>query len=124
MKDKRPVNLDIGTIHLPVTAITSILHRASGVFLVAGVAVLLWMLDTSLSGEQGFNDIQAVLDMFLVKLVIWIIMAALIYHSAAGVRHLVMDLGIGESMAGGIASAKIVFVVTAVLVVLVGALIW
>ncbi|MCB1849076.1 MAG: succinate dehydrogenase, cytochrome b556 subunit, partial [Halieaceae bacterium] len=49
MKDKRPVNLDIGTMRLPITAWASIAHRASGVFLFAGMAVLIWALDASLA---------------------------------------------------------------------------
>ena len=39
MSKPRPVNLDLGTISLPVTAKASILHRISGVFLVAAIAV-------------------------------------------------------------------------------------
>ena len=124
MKDNRPVNLDIGTIQLPITAIASILHRASGVFLVAGVALLLWALDASLASEESFNNVSAVLDGFFVKLIIWAVLAGLIYHSAAGVKHLIMDLGIGETMEGGVMGAKLVFAATAVLVILVGALLW
>ncbi|MCE1813691.1 succinate dehydrogenase cytochrome b556 large subunit, partial [Enterobacter hormaechei] len=31
VKKQRPVNLDLQTIHFPVSAIVSILHRVSGV---------------------------------------------------------------------------------------------
>ena len=44
--------------------------------------------------------------------------------SPHGIRHLIMDMGIGESLEGGTRSAKIVIVVSIVLTVLVGALIW
>jgi succinate dehydrogenase / fumarate reductase, cytochrome b subunit len=121
---KRPVNLDIGTISLPITAYASILHRAAGVALFVGVAILMWLLDVSLSSEDNFNQVKALFDSFLCKLIIWGVLAALIYHCAAGVRHLIMDLGIGETMEGGRRGAQIVFAVTVVLVVLVGALIW
>jgi succinate dehydrogenase / fumarate reductase cytochrome b subunit len=120
----RPVNLDIGTIRLPITAYVSILHRVSGVFLVAGVAVLLWMLDTSLESEAGFAQVAALFDSVLLKLVVWVVLAALIYHTAAGIRHLIMDIGVGESLQGGQLGAKIVLVVSVILTVLVGALIW
>ncbi|MDA9840068.1 succinate dehydrogenase, cytochrome b556 subunit, partial [Porticoccaceae bacterium] len=33
MDKKRPVNLDIGTIKLPITSYVSILHRVSGVIM-------------------------------------------------------------------------------------------
>jgi succinate dehydrogenase / fumarate reductase cytochrome b subunit len=118
------VNLDIGTIALPLAAYTSILHRASGVALFVGVAILMWLLDLSLSSEDGFNQVKALFDSFFCKLVIWGVLAALIYHTAAGVRHLLMDAGIGESLEGGTLGAKIVFAISIVLIVLVGALIW
>jgi succinate dehydrogenase / fumarate reductase cytochrome b subunit len=121
---KRPVNLDIGTIALPSTAYASILHRVSGVALVVGVGILMWLLDWSLTDEESFNAVRNLFDSAIVKLIIWGVLAALIYHTAAGVRHLIMDVGIGESMEGGRRSARIVFIVTVVLIVLVGACIW
>ena len=124
MKDKRPVNLDIGTISLPITAYTSILHRISGVALVAGVALLFWFLGTSLDGPEGFEQAKACLASFWGKLSIWAVLIALSYHASAGVKHLVMDAGIGETMKGGETGAKLVLAVTAVLVVLTGFWIW
>jgi len=41
---KRPVNLDIATFKLPVTAYVSILHRVSGVANVFISLVLIWLL--------------------------------------------------------------------------------
>jgi succinate dehydrogenase / fumarate reductase cytochrome b subunit len=124
VKDKRPVNLDIGTMRLPLTAWTSIAHRASGVFLFAGMAVLIWVLDASLASPESFAALQDSLANPLAKLVIWAVLAGLIYHSVAGVKHLVMDLGVGETMEGGTRGAKVVVVVAAILIVLAGVWIW
>lgn len=124
MNRKRPVNLDIGTISLPITAYASLLHRISGVALFVGVGILMWLLDWSLTDEESFNTVKSLFDSVLCKLIVWGVLAFLIYHTAAGIRHLVMDVGIGESMEGGRRSARIVFVVTVVLIVLVGACIW
>ncbi len=124
VKDNRPVNLDIGTMRLPITAWASISHRASGVLLFAGIAVLLWMLDSSLSGPEGFAAVRECMDSFIAKLVVWVIVAGLIYHSLAGVKHLVMDFGIGETMAGGVLGARIVIVLSVILILLAGAWIW
>ena len=124
VNNKRPVNLDIGTISLPITAYASILHRVSGVALFVGVGILMWLLDISLTSEDGFNSVKTIFDSFLCKVIVWGVLIALIYHSAAGVKHLIMDLGIGETMEGGIRGARIVFIVTAILAVLVGAAIW
>ncbi|MCP3906970.1 MAG: succinate dehydrogenase, cytochrome b556 subunit [Oceanicoccus sp.] len=124
MTDKRPVNLDIGTIDLPLPALASITHRITGVILVAGAAVLLWLLDESLASEEGFNTVKTLADSFLVKLIVWGVLSALIYHSVAGIKHLIMDLGIGETLEGGQTGAKLVLIVSAVLIILAGAMVW
>lgn len=124
MKPNRPVNLDLGTIALPLPAKASILHRVSGVALFVGVAVLLYLFDLSLSGEEGFARAAGLLATTPAKLVIWAVLAALIYHTVAGVKHLLMDAGIGESLQGGIMAARITFAVAAVLIVLAGVWVW
>lgn len=84
----------------------------------------MWLLDSSLASEDGFNAVKTVFDSFICKLIVWAVLAVLIYHTVAGIRHLVMDLGIGETMEGGSRSARIVFAVSIILIVLVGAYIW
>jgi len=111
-------------MRLPITAWTSIAHRASGVFLFAGVGVLIWMLDTSLASPESFAALQESLSGVVFKLVLWAVMAGLIYHSVAGVKHLIMDMGIGETMEGGSRGSKIVIGLSAVLILLVGVWIW
>jgi succinate dehydrogenase / fumarate reductase cytochrome b subunit len=111
-------------MRLPITAWASISHRASGVFLFAGMAVLLWALDASLSGPEGFASVAECLASPVAKLVIWAVLAGLIYHSLAGVKHLVMDFGIGESMEGGVLGAKIVIALSVVLIIAAGVWIW
>ncbi|EIY2610902.1 succinate dehydrogenase, cytochrome b556 subunit, partial [Pseudomonas aeruginosa] len=53
MNKKRPVNLDIRTIQLPLTALTSILHRISGIMLFIFLGLILYMLSKSLESEKG-----------------------------------------------------------------------
>jgi succinate dehydrogenase / fumarate reductase cytochrome b subunit len=124
VKDNRPVNLDIGTIELPITAYASILHRASGVILYVGVAILLWMLDASLASEESFASLKEGLNNPLCQFILWGTLAALAYHMVAGIRHLLMDIGIGETLEGGQQGAKIALVVAAVLIVLAGVWVW
>ena len=124
MKSQRPVNLDLRTIKLPITAYTSILHRISGVILFVGLAVLLYALDKSLASEEGFEQVKACMTSPLAKLVIWGLLSALLYHLVAGVRHLIMDMGIGETLEGGKLGSQIVLAVAAVVIVLAGVWIW
>ncbi|MFT7287989.1 MAG: succinate dehydrogenase / fumarate reductase cytochrome b subunit [Halieaceae bacterium] len=124
MKDTRPVNLDIGTMKLPITAYASITHRVSGVVLVVAAFIMLWALEKSLASPEGFAALAASLGSPLAKFVAWGICTALIYHSLAGVRHVVMDFGIGESLEGGILSARILFVLAVVGSLITGVALW
>ncbi|WP_312960950.1 succinate dehydrogenase, cytochrome b556 subunit [Stutzerimonas nitrititolerans] len=124
VKSQRPVNLDLRTIKLPITAYTSIIHRVSGVILFVGVAIMLLALDASLSSEEGFAEVKAYLSSPLVKLIVWGLLSALLYHLVAGIRHLIMDIGHGETLEGGKLGSKIVIAVSVVLILLAGVWIW
>ncbi|PSF05635.1 succinate dehydrogenase, cytochrome b556 subunit [Marinobacter fuscus] len=124
MNSKRPVNLDLGKFHFPLPAITSILHRISGIIIFVGVAFLMYGLDLSLSGEDGFNRVNELLDSFLAKLIIWGILSALLYHLVAGIKHLLMDMGIAEELETGRLAAKATIAVSVVLIILAGVWVW
>lgn len=124
MTDKRPVNLDIGTIKLPITAYVSILHRASGVALIGAIAILLGLLSYSLKSPEDFAAVQACLSSVPMKLMMWAVLAAFIYHLLAGIKHLVMDMGIGETLEGGKTGAVLVLVFTVIGVALAGVWVW
>lgn len=109
-KDKRPVNLDIGSMKLPITAYVSISHRLSGVVLFLISGLLVWALDASLSSEQSFNELAQLLTTPLAKAVLWVIATAMSYHALSGVKHIIMDFGVGETMQGGVTGARIVIV--------------
>ena len=124
MKDTRPVNLDIGTIRLPITAYASISHRISGVALVVFSFAFLWALDASLAGRESFEALAGLLSGALPRLVAWLVGVALLYHSLAGVRHLIMDFGAGETLEGGVLGARLVFVATLVGAAALGVALW
>ena len=124
MNDKRPVNLDIQTIHLPITSYVSILHRVSGVALFVIVGLFLWILDASLASEESFIALQDILTKPFSTLILWGMSAALIYHLVAGIRHLIMDMGLGETLEGGVLGARLVIVISAILIALAGVWLW
>ena len=124
MRTERPVFLSLFSFAWPVTAIASIAHRLTGIGLFVGIAFLLWLLDLALSSEGGFAEAGRVMSLPLAKLVVLFILANLIYHILAGVKHLLMDLHVGDSFEAASRSAWIVFVLTAFAVVAVGAWLW
>ncbi|WP_298439281.1 succinate dehydrogenase cytochrome b556 subunit [uncultured Ferrimonas sp.] len=122
---QRPVNLDLSQIQFPATAIASILHRVSGVVMFGALAVLLWLLATSLQSETGFNYVTSLLSGAFFKFILWAILTAFAYHLCAGIRHLLMDLGYFEgSMESGNNSARAAFGIAALLSVIAGIWLW
>ncbi|MEZ7859790.1 MAG: succinate dehydrogenase / fumarate reductase cytochrome b subunit [Parasphingorhabdus sp.] len=120
MDKKRPVNLDLGTIALPITSYVSILHRASGVIMFFAVAVLLWLLESSLASEASFNELSNLFNNPLCQIIVWGTLAALAYHSVAGMRHMIMDFGVGEdSFYAGRLSAWAALALAAVVIALI-----
>ncbi|CNL35862.1 Succinate dehydrogenase/fumarate reductase%2C cytochrome b subunit [Yersinia aldovae] len=67
----------------------------------------------------------AIMNSFFVKFIFWGILTALAYHVCGGIRHLLMDFGyIEENLAAGTRSAQVAMVLTLVLSVLAGVLVW
>lgn len=74
-------------------AIISILHRISGVLIFLFIPAMLYILHQSLLSQEQLISLQECLQHPVSKLVIWVLLAAVIFHLLAGIRHLVMDLG-------------------------------
>lgn len=123
MPDLRPKNLNLFTIRFPLPAIVSILHRITGFCLFLLIPFVLWLLDYSLT-ETGFESLQSWTDYFLVRFCLWVLLIPFCFHLVAGVRHLLSDLHMGDGLAMGRLTAKITFVVSAVLVIMVGIWLW
>ncbi len=121
VNDQRPVNLALGTIHFPLPAIVSLLHRISGFALFGVLPLLLWAWQQSLASPEAFH---ALIDALPFRLAAILVLAGVIYHLVAGIRHLLMDAGIGETLAGGRRFAWATLVISAALVAVTGVWIW
>lgn len=108
MIKKRPVNLYLPSISFPVPAIISILHRLSGILLFLCIPLFLWAFRLSLSSAEGFAQLGEFFSSLGVKCIAWVIAVAFFGHTAAGIRHLVMDVGVGETLKAGRFSAWLV----------------
>lgn len=118
MSAKRPVFLDLWRIKLPATGIVSILHRVSGLLMIAAVPVAAALLALSLAGPEGFAAVAALLDHWLARVALVVLAWSLAHHLFAGIRHLFLDIGIGldRPVARTSARAAITAAVAAVLI--------
>ncbi len=124
MAKQRPINEGLFTFKFPITAIVSILHRLSGLLLFISIPFLLWIFQQSLESFATFEETKDLLRNNSVRFILWLFMAGFTYHFIAGIRHLFMDCGKGETLEGGRKSAKIVFILTAILTLLAGVWLW
>lgn len=110
---ERPVYLDLTKIKLPMSALSSITHRLSGMYVFfITLPVMLYLINVSTSSQKSFNELLtglttiSIISFFinLSFLIFW-------YHILTGLRHLIMDfLHIGESLHGSNNSAIFVII--------------
>lgn len=104
----RPRFLDLREISFPPGALASIAHRVTGLLLALVVPFAALAFARSLDGAEGFADVAQWLASWPARLALVALAAALAYHLLAGLRHLLMDAGIGSSLRAGRATARAV----------------
>jgi succinate dehydrogenase / fumarate reductase cytochrome b subunit len=92
---KRPKNLDLTTIKLPLPGKVSILHRVSGAGLFICLPVILWLFSASLSSAETYATFKSVFASLPAKVVLAGLIWAYLHHFCAGIRFLLLDLHIG-----------------------------
>ena len=98
--DHRPVYIDLRKINLPVSALISITHRLSGMYVFfITLPLMLALIYFSTESKDSFNDLSLFLKdyEFILGLIV-LSFCILWYHILSGVRHLIMDAHIGESL--------------------------
>ena len=93
---KRPKNLDLTTIKLPLPGKVSILHRVSGAGMFLCFPVMLWLF-------AGMLPVKVILAGLL-----W----AFVHHFCAGIRFLLLDLHVGIEKEAARQSAAVVLAVS------------
>jgi succinate dehydrogenase / fumarate reductase cytochrome b subunit len=103
--ENRPIAPHLGVWRWHVTMASSILHRVSGVGLyAAAIGLALWLMAAA-SGPETYAVIDTILSAWYGQLALYLIVAALAYHLANGIRHLVFDTGVGLTPADADTSA-------------------
>lgn len=122
---KRPKNLELTTIRLPLPGIVSILHRISGaVLFLIGIPFLLWVLSCSLATQEGFDGWRETFGNPLVKLILIGFLWAFLHHFCAGVRYLALDLHKGTALPMARATSKAVLIVSIAFTLIFGVWLW
>ena len=124
VNQKRPVNLDLSKFSFPLPALASIVHRVAGVVLFVGIIFLLCALSDSLESAEGFAAIKNSMTTGFGSFITWGLLSALAYHFVAGIKHLLMDIGIGESKESGFIATIFSLMISSALIVLVGVWVW
>ncbi len=91
----RPLSPHLQVYTLPLTAVLSITHRATGVFLSLGAVFLsCWLLSIAM-GPESYAELQECTSSWFGQLVLIAFAFSLYYHLANGIRHLLWDIGTG-----------------------------
>jgi succinate dehydrogenase / fumarate reductase, cytochrome b subunit len=90
---ERPLSPFLTVYKFKYTLATSILNRFTGLILSAGLVILVYWLVALASGVHAYAQARAHLALGVMKVVYAALLAAFVYHLAAGIRHLVWDTG-------------------------------
>ena len=93
MPHNRPISPHLQIYKLTMTAIISISHRLTGVFLSAGLIGLVFIIGQITLGEENFNYMQTALHTIPCRILIIGFVYALMFHLCHGLRHLLWDAG-------------------------------
>lgn len=114
----RPVSPHLQIYKLPLTAILSICHRASGIANSAGALLLVYVLAKAAGGPESYASAEWLLRSWFGMLVLFGFTLSLYYHFCNGIRHLFWDVGLGFDLEVANKSAKLTLVAAGVLTIL------
>jgi len=120
----RPKNLDLFTIRLPINALVSILHRATGCALFLILPVILLLLQFSLNSAQHYEAVILILHSPFIKLMFLGLAWAFFHHFFAGIRHLAMDVHWMTTLMKARYTSKVVLVLGAIATLLLAIRLW
>ena len=107
----RPLSPHLQVWKWTLTMALSILHRASGIALVAGMLMLVWMLVAAASGEMAYECFLTFSKSIVGQIMLFGWTGALYYHLCSGIRHLLMDAGYLLTIPQAERAGKIIFIV-------------
>ena len=117
----RPVYMNLFQIRLPISAISSITHRLAGIYIFfISLPLFLFLLYFTTKSYNDFMFIQQAFNnsIFFSTFVSFSFLV-FAYHILTGIRHLLQDLHIGESLSASRVSSYIVLILWFLLILFV-----
>ncbi len=112
--DSRPFYLNLLKIKLPVPGMVSIFHRVTGVLMFLALPFAVYLLDLSLQGELGFEQVRELLSVSYIQFLSLVLLWSLLHHLFAGIRFLLIDFDVAVDKRPSQITAWLVFIAEAV----------
>jgi len=109
---KLPLSPHLQIYRLPLTALLSITHRATGVILALGAALLVWILALTAYGAEAYGQLYPHLARWYGQVFLLGLTFSLYLHFCNGIRHLFWDIGMGFELETVDRTAKLAIVVS------------
>jgi len=109
---KLPLSPHLQIYRLPLTALLSITHRATGVILALGAALLVWILALTAYGAEAYGQLYPYLARWYGQVFLLGLTFSLYLHFCNGIRHLFWDIGMGFELETVDRTAKLAIVVS------------
>ena len=119
MIDNRPLSPHLSIHKKVLTAVFSIFHRLTGIFLTLGSLLLvLWFLSISI-GENFYNYFQIIFSNFIFKAILFFWTLAFFYHLFNGIRYLFWSFSLGMELKTVYLSGYIIALLTIISTIIV-----
>ncbi len=109
---KLPLSPHLQIYRLPLTALLSITHRATGVILALGAVLLVWILSLAANSAEAYGQLYPHLARWYGQIFLLGLTFSLYLHFCNGIRHLFWDIGMGFELETVDLTAKLAIVVS------------
>ena len=119
MIDNRPLSPHLSIHKKILTAVFSIFHRLTGIFLTIGSFFLVFWFLSVLIGENFYNYFQIISSNFIFKVILFFWTLAFFYHLFNGIRYLFWSFSLGMELKTVYLSGHIIALLTIIATIIV-----
>ena len=119
MIDNRPLSPHLSIHKKVLTAVFSIFHRLTGIFLTIGSFFLVFWFLSVLIGEYFYNYFQIISSNFIFKVILFFWTLAFFYHLFNGIRYLFWSFSLGMELKTVYLSGYIIALLTIIATIIV-----